>query len=301
LGSIYEFNRREAMKKQFNVSIRTVLLAGFLLGLANAALAQTPAPAPAQSTPPAAADKDKIPASSSLSLDMPVAANPEEDAAFKTFNDVPQTDSKKRIELGEAFVAKYPTSRYLTPVYSSMTMAYVNINDVKKMEEIGDKEAALNPNDVQVLAILGQTIPRTVNGSTPNAGQEIAKAAKYSKRAIEITPTIPKPGNITDAQFDVAKNMTLAMAHSGLGLVDILTGKYTEAIPELETSLKIDPTPDPVNMYLLGLANQKASHFDDSVAAFTKCSNTDNPMQGACKNGVEESKKLATTQLSAPK
>jgi tetratricopeptide (TPR) repeat protein len=169
------------------------------------------------------------------------------------------------------------------------------------MEVIGDKEAALNPNDVQTLAILGQTIPRALNSGTPNPGQELEKAEKYSKRAIEVMPTITKPANLTDAQFDTAKNQTLAMAHSGLGLVNLRRGKFTEAIPELETSLKIDPAPDPVNIYLLGLANQKASHFDDAIAAFTKCATTDNPMQAACKNGAEESKKLASTQLSAPK
>jgi tetratricopeptide (TPR) repeat protein len=172
---------------------------------------------------------------------------------------------------------------------------------VKKMEEIGDKATTLNPNDVQTLAILGQTIPRAINSSTPNPGQELEKAEKYSKRAIEVMPTISKPANLSDAQFDIAKNQTLAMAHSGLGLVNLRRGKFSEAIPELETSLKIDPTPDPVNMYLLGLANQKASHFDDAITAFTKCSSSANPMQGACKNGAEESKKLASTQLSAPK
>lgn len=289
------------MKESFKLLVGAALTAGLALCFCWAAIAQTP-PATQGQPAPATTDKDKTtPANSSLSLDLPAPANAEEDAAYKAFTDVSQTEPKKRIELGEAFALKYPTSRYLSPVYSTMTMAYMVTNDVKKMEEIGDKEAALNPNDVQTLAILGQTIPRALNSSTLNPGQELEKAEKYSKRAIEVMPTITKPANLTDAQFDTAKNQTLAMAHSGLGLVNLRRGKFTEAIPELETSLKIDPAPDPVNIYLLGLANQKASHFDDAIAAFTKCATTDNPMQAACKNGAEESKKLATTQLSAPK
>jgi tetratricopeptide (TPR) repeat protein len=284
------------------VGIGMGMVAGLMLWFGGVAFAQTPAPTQGQSTPPAQTDKDKLPSSgNSLSLDAPAPANAEEDAAYKAFTDVPQTDPKKKIELGEAFAQKYPNSRYLSPVYSVLTTSYMVTNDVKKMEETGDKEATLNPNDVQTLAILGQTIPRAISSSTPNPAQELEKAEKYSKRAIEVMPTVTKPANLTDAQFDVAKNQTLAMAHSGLGLVNLRRGKFNDAIPELETSLKIDPNPDPVNIYLLGLANQKASHFDDAIATFTKCANTENPMQAACKNGVEESKKLASTQLSAPK
>jgi hypothetical protein len=63
----------------------------------------------------------------------------------------------------------------------------------------------------------------------------------------------------------------------------------------------LDPTPDPVNFFLLGLANTKASHFDDAIAAYDKCALAINPMQDTCKKAAEEAKKLAATQLSAPK
>jgi tetratricopeptide (TPR) repeat protein len=292
------------MKGNYKLAIGMIW--GLLWSLSGVASAQTaqgsqsqpPAQQPAQQP----ADKDKPPANSSLSLDLPAPpASAEEDAAYKAFTDAPVTGSKKKIELGEGFVQKYPNSRYLSPVYSIMVTAYLQTNQVQKMEELGDKEATLNPNDVQTLAILGQTIPRAISSSTPNPAAELAKAEKYSKRAIEIMPTFPKPANLTDAQFDSAKNVTLAMAHSGLGLVDFRRGKFSDAIPEFETAIKIDPTPDPVNMYLLGLSNQKASHFEEAVAAFNKCAAIEGGMQAQCKNNAEEAKKLASTQLSAPK
>ena len=112
--------------------------------------------------------------------------------------------------------------------------------------------------------------PAALHGNPPEAAQALNKAEKYSKQAIEITPTLPKPAEMTDEQFEKAKNQSLAMAHSGLGLVFVRRGKYAEAIPELEQAVKIDPIPDPVNYYLLGLANKSASHFDDAVAAFNQ-------------------------------
>ena len=91
------------------------------------------------------------------------------------------------------------------------------------------------------------------------------------------------------------------MAHSGLGLVFVRQGKNAEAIPELEQAIKIDPNPDPVNYYLLGMANKITTHFDDAITAFNKCAAMTGPMQGTCKSQAEDAKKLSTTQLSAPK
>jgi tetratricopeptide (TPR) repeat protein len=277
-----------------------VVLGGWLLGMAGVAAAQgsnqssTAAPPVQQSTKPTPDNK--------LTLDdAPPPVNPEEDAAYKAFQDVALTDYKQKITLGEAFAQKYPTSRYLPVIYSNLTSDYLQTNQVPKMEEIGEKEIALRPDDVQVLAILGQTIPRALNSSTANPDQELEKAEKYSKRAIELTPTLPKPPNLTDEAFASAKNQTLAMAHSGLGLVYVRKGKYSEAIPELEASVKVDPTPDPVNYYLLGMANEKTSHFEDSQAAFNKCAAIPGSLQATCKKGAEEAKKLAETQMSAPK
>ena len=257
-----------------------------------------------QQQPPAQSqDKPKTPDVTPLSLDTaaPPAGNAEEDAAFKAYGDALPNDWNKKIELGEAFVQKYPQSRYLPAIYSGLTIGYMQTNQIPKMLEIGDKAVALTPNDLTTLAILAQTISRVTNSSTPNANQQLAKAETYSKRAIEVAPTLPKPANLTDEAFASAKNQALAAAHSGLALVYVKHGKNQEAIPELEIALKIDPSPDPVNYYLLGLANKGTSHFDDAVAAFNKCAEIAGPMQTQCKAQAEDTKKKSATELSAPK
>jgi tetratricopeptide (TPR) repeat protein len=256
-----------------------------------------------QNPPPAQkpADKDKA---DTLTLDTPAPpVNPEEDTAFKAFDAMPPTDVAKKITAGEAFVQKYPQSRYLAPVYSNLVKLYLSEGEIQKMQEAGEKDVAIAPNDVQTLAILGQTIPRAWNPSQPNAAAQLDKAEKFSKSAIELTPTIPKPDGLTDTQFTVAKNQTLAMAHGGLGLVYFRRGKYGEAIPEFEEAVKIDPNPesDPVTFYVLAIADEKTSHFDGAVTAFNKCAAIPGSLQATCKSGSEEAKKLGSTQLSAPK
>lgn len=231
------------------------------------------------------------------------ASSPEEDAAFKALQDPAVTDPNKKIQMAEDFVQKYPQSRYRPAIYQVLVSNYFVTNQAQKLIEAGQKEIALNPNDTPVLAVVAQTIARTFKPAEPDAIKHLDDAEQYSKRAIELTPTLPKPPNLTDEAFASAKSDTLAMAHGGLGLVYIRKGKFDEAIPELENSIKSDkhPEPDPVNFYLLGLANDKTSHFDAAATAFQKCAAIQSSLQATCKNGAEEAKKQGATQLSAPK
>lgn len=259
-----------------------------------------------QSQPPAQpGDKAKTPDVTPLTLDSaaPPPVNAEEDAAFKAFQAVPMSDAKQKIQAGEAFLQKYPETRYKSGVYAPLAFAYLQDGQVQKMAEYGEKQVALVPNDVSTLALLGQTLPRSIHSGTSQteAAQLLDKAEKYSKQAIEITPTIPKPANMTDEAFATAKNQNLAMAHSGLGLVYIRRGKNAEAITELDEAVKVDPNPDPVNYYLLGMANKSTSHFDDAITAFNKCAAMAGPMQNACKAQADDTKKKSSTELSAPK
>jgi tetratricopeptide (TPR) repeat protein len=293
------------MRKKWGTWLGAATVAGLLICGSEAASAQsTRYGQGSQSQPPAQqSDKPKTPEVTPLTLDAPAPVNAEEDGAYKAFQAVNPNDAAKKIELGEAFLQKYPESRYKSPVYGALTYAYLQSGNTQKMQEYGEKEIALMPNDVSTLALLGQTLPRGLHGSasSPEAVQVLAKAEQYSKQAIEITPTLPKPENLTDEAFASAKNQTLAMAHSGLGLVYVRRGKNAEAIPELEQAVKIDPNPDPVNYYLLGMANKITSHFDDAIAAFNKCAAMTGPLQGTCKSQAEDAKKLGATQLSAPK
>jgi len=293
------------MRKKRNFGLGATTAAALLVGVNLVAAARSPQYRQgSQSQPPAQqADKPKTPEVTPLTLDVAPPVSAEEDVAYKAFQVINVNDAAKKTEAGEAFLLKYPESRYKSPVYGALAYAYLQAGNTQKMQEYGEKEIAIAPNDVSTLALLGQTLPRTLHGSasTPEAMQMLAKAEKYSKQAIEITPTLPKPENLTDESFTSAKNQTLAMAHSGLGLVFVRQGKNAEAIPELEQAIKIDPSPDPVNYYLLGMANKITTHFDDAITAFNKCAVMTGPMQGTCKSQAEDAKKLSTTQLSAPK
>ncbi|HKM66046.1 MAG TPA: tetratricopeptide repeat protein [Candidatus Acidoferrum sp.] len=287
------------MKKSVHVAM--FILVGVSLLLGTRSSAQGTQQAPPTLNPEKAKDKppqDVTP----LSLDSaPPPVNAEEDAAIKTFRAAPISDVAKKDQLGEDFLTKYPQSRYRSEIYMWLVRGYLAQGQVDKMETAGDKEFALNPNDATTLAIVGSTLPRVMNATTLDPQKRLDKAEDFCKRALAILPTLPKPDDLTEENFLKAKDQTSAVAYSGLGLVAFRRQKYAEAIPNFEQAIKLDPLPDPVNFYLLGVSNQKTSHFDDAVAAFTKCAGIPGGLQATCKTSADEAKKLGATQMSAPK
>jgi tetratricopeptide (TPR) repeat protein len=288
--------------KQWKISL---VLAASLLGgaLAFGQAPSTPStPNPSPSSTPSQDNKPNAPQSAPLTLDSaPPPVSAEEDAAFKAFNAVPSDDPAKKDQAGIDFVQKYPQSRYAAQIYSWQVKYYYSKNQIDKMEAAADKELALFPNDAQTLAIVGSVLPRAMNASTPEPQKRLAKAEQYSQKALDLLPTFPKPENMTDESFTKAKNLTSAMAYSGLGMVAFRRGKFADAIPHFEKAVQLDPQPDPVNFYVMGICNEKTSHFDEAVTDFSKCSDIPGGLQATCKTNIDEAKKLGATQLSAPK
>lgn len=245
--------------------------------------------------------RDTSPLNPENSLELIKPVDKSEESAFRDFQKVSPEEMGKKIDLGEKFLKKYPKSNYRAVVYSGLTSAYLVTNQVQKMQESGEMALALNPKDVLVLAMLGQTIPRVINASTPEPQKQLDKAEKYAKQAIEQIPLLPKPANASDQEFTQAKNQTLAIAHSGLGLVDFRRGDFAGTIAELEQSVQLDPKGDVTNYYVLGVANYNAKHYEDAFKAFDQCARFSGNLQSTCRESGEKAKSLVTGQQGVPK
>jgi len=110
-----------------------------------------------------------------------------------------------------------------------------------------------------------------------------------------------KPVEMNDAVFTKIKNDKLAQCRSGMGTSYFKTGKYEEAIIELGQAVRLDSVPDPVDYYVLGLANDRTSHFTDAITAFDKCAAAPGQLQANCKSLSAETKKKAANSLEAPR
>jgi tetratricopeptide (TPR) repeat protein len=229
----------------------------------------------------------------------PVSA--EESSAYKAFQDVKNSETERKIQLGEEFLKKYPQSRYAQDVYAYLTNAYWMSGQAEKMFAAGEKTLELNADNVDVLAAMAAVLPRSVNPSSLDAAQKLDKAEKYGKRCLDVLVTVSKPAGMSDEDFAKAKNEKLSMCHSGLGVTNYHRQKYADSATELEQAVKLTSMPDPVDYFVLGLAQLQIKHFGDAVVAFSHCGEAGGPMQDRCKASLENAKKLAATQPSAPK
>ncbi len=235
------------------------------------------------------------------SAPAPQPSKAEVDAYNKLIATMKTADARTKIDAGEAFINTYPNSMYVGTIYGQLTTAYLSVNDVDKMIAAGEKALASDPNNVDVLPIMAWAIPRRVSSSTPNAVQQLEKSVNYARRAINLLNTMPKPPEFDDATFTKIKNEKLAQCHSGMGTAYFKTGKYDEAVNELNQAVKLDSQPDPVDYYVLGVANSQTSHFTDAIAAFDKCASVPGTLQANCRNLSAETKKKAANSLEAPK
>jgi tetratricopeptide (TPR) repeat protein len=208
-------------------------------------------------------------------------------------------DPAHLIELSEAFVAKFPMSYYAGPVYGILTGAYLNTNQTDKMVDAGQKALALDPDNIDVLPIMAWAIPRKTNANTAENRALLEKAQGYAHHGLDLLMTLQKPVGLSDADFEKNKKESSSMCHDGLGVVAVKTGKYDEAVDELKQAIMLADMPDPVDFYLLAVADENTSHFSDATANFTKCAAA-GPMQAQCKSGIDDVKKKSQNSLEAP-
>jgi hypothetical protein len=266
-----------------------VFFAAFLAApYAFAQYQQTPAPSSSQSQAP----KDGQTPAAAAPAAAP-KADPEEEAAYKAFNDTKPDDADKRIQLGEAYVLKYPTGKYDELVYSGLTIAEYNKLDLPKMYADADKALALNADDVNVLVLVGWVIPRKYDPNDLAAESQLAKAEKYEKHALEVLAALPKPANMTEDQFTKVKAEGESQAHSGLGLIYFRRQNYAESVEELKKATADPTNQDPVDYYIMGMDLTQLKRFSESADAFAKCAAIPGGLQDRCKQMGADAKKQA--------
>ena len=221
--------------------------------------------------------------------------NPKEQADYKALFDTSENLPDVKIQLGTAFLTNYPTSNYKESVYNQLLHAYYAKQDWDNFYSDGDKVIAIDPDDVDALAMIGWVIPHVFHSTDPDAQLKLAKAETYEKHVIDVLATLAKPANITDEQFALMKAEALEQAHSGLGLVYFREQKPADAVTQLQAATATSTTPDPADLYVLGIELMQVNRAADASDAFQKCSAIPGGLQAQCKQRGDDAKKQAAT------
>jgi tetratricopeptide (TPR) repeat protein len=269
------------------IALGAALFVGSLAGAQQATPAQNSAPPqsaqPSLAKPASGQQTSRVQAAPKLAT--------EEDAAYKSFYDLQPGQSAEQIKQGEAFLLKYPDSRYLQVIYSRLAQAYFAKQDFKRMEDDGAKALALSPNDVDVLASMGWAIPHSFNPDDPQDAARLQRAQDYAQRALQILPALNKPDAVSVEDFERARNERLSEAHSGLGLVDFRRAQYAQAVSEFQQAAKLADSPDPVDFFILGISLEQLQRYEEAAAVYDQCGRISNTFQTRCQAGALQARK----------
>jgi tetratricopeptide (TPR) repeat protein len=291
-----------------NSTVFAAILLGALLGFAppifaqygGGGMRQQPMPQQQQQQPYPQQQQQPVQGSQPPAAETP-KVDPEEEAAYKAFYDLKSDSLDQVIKSGEQFVQKYPTSLHTEGVYAKLAQAYFNAQNYDKMQAAADKALNLNPDDVNVLVLIGWFIPHNYNPEDLGAENRLDKAEKYETHALAVLASLSKPAGITDEQFETTKTALTSQAHSGLGLIYFRRQQYDNSVKELQQATQIGTSPDPVDYYVMGVELKQLNRLADAADAFQKCGNIAGGLQGRCKQMADESKKNAATQPATAK
>jgi tetratricopeptide (TPR) repeat protein len=301
---------KKQMRHQINLPFRfsvvhAVLCLAGVCAAAPAAgalpLPQQPPAAPSSAQP--AAPQRESQSSQSVppvpKQDPPPVTKAEEDA-FQAFASLQNPDTQQIIVQGQEFLSKYAISPYRPLVYGKLEVAYLNTNQLDKLVSTG--QLALNeyPDNLDVLAMMASILPR-LNPEDLDASQRLDLAERYARRALRLGSSLNRPAGLSEEQFTRARNEKLAMAHTGLGIVYYRRGDTASSVSELDQATKLDPTPEPIDFYLLGDGEMKLKKYSEAADAFDRCARAQWSIQWQerCKQGEAAARKASATQPMA--
>jgi tetratricopeptide (TPR) repeat protein len=220
----------------------------------------------------------------------PVIAVAPDEADFHTYDMT--KDPAKKSQLGEDFVTRYPSSQYSEVVYDQLIKTYYEQGNWTPFYADADKAIEKRPDDFNILTLVGWVIPHQYNPDDPDAMKKLDKASMYEMHAIDVLTNMVKPPTVTDDQFATAKTQLLSQAHSGLGLVYFRRQDYENSVKELQQATG-GTSPDPTDIYALGISLEQLNRYGEAADAFQKCGASANPLQDRCKQSADKDKAKA--------
>lgn len=164
-----------------------------------------------------------------------------------------EKDPQKKVALAEAFLQKYPDSAVKNYVYVAMMNTYQQLGDSAKAIDTAKKLLEIDANNLDALRYLSFAFPFTFKPDDPNASSELSRAESDAKHGLELLSKVPKPANVTDAQFQQAIKPVRDIFNSAVGFVALQRKDYAAAITSFKAALEDNPS-DLYAAYRMGVS-----------------------------------------------
>jgi len=254
--------------KRARIVVVALALVSFAVGQQSPATpskgAQTAGAASTQAAPAAGttAPQGKTP---------PQAKTQAEYDAFNTAKGA-ASDPANLEKAADDFAAKFPDSELRILLYEADVAAYQQSNNSAKMEEVGKKVLAIDPDQPDALVAVSQGIVDTTQDTDIDKDQKYAEAAKNAQHALETIDTdIAIPAGTPPDRVEAYKDYIRSTAHSFLGTILFKKGDFVGAQAEYQKSLDAFPSqPDPVVVLRLALCLDNQKKYPEALQQANK-------------------------------
>jgi len=260
-------------------------------------MGQTSGMGSGMSTPPNQQTQQAPPPDSKQAAPATPAApvlDPKEEADFKKVSTMQMSKPDEVAKAGEAFAKAYPKSNHLETVYSILATAYMQQNDQANLLKYGRMTLQMNKDNIDGLAVMTVATARMIDPSQKtDAATKEKNVEEWGGRCISALQGLAKPDGIADADFARSKDGKMALCYSGLGLALYNEGKVEDAVKDFSMATKLEgPQPDPVDLYLLGVALSTNKQYPEAMTAFQQCIKDGDPgMTPRCQEELAKAKK----------
>jgi len=200
---------------------------------------------------------------------QPAPKSPKELDAVKALFAAAQASPDQTIAAAESLITGFADTDFKEIALYFEARAYQQKNDLVKAQVYGERVLEVNPKNYQTTLMLGEVIAQGVRENDLDKEEKLAKAEKYLTDTVENLKTAAKPNpQMTDKDWDDAKQQMTAEAHSGMGLAALARKKFDVAANEFKTAADMDPQP----AYLVREASalQSSGKNDEAIAMCDK-------------------------------
>ena len=206
-----------------------------------------------------------------------------------------EKDLNQKIKLLDDFVTKFPNSTLLPYVYQTYWDAYNQLKNYPKVIEYTDKYLALGDkqplqNRLQAAYAHASVLEYAYNAKDPNAKDFLTKGRDDAVLGLKLLDQMPRPDNMTDAQFaDQVKKPVAAVLNGAAGFATLQLKDYKASAGFYRAIVTAIPT-DSVSQYRLGVALwlQDPPQAMDGFWALARAVALKGPVQAAAKDYLKK-------------
>jgi tetratricopeptide (TPR) repeat protein len=199
----------------------------------------------------------------------PAPKSQKEFDAVKAMLTAAQASPDETIAAAESLITGFADTEFKEMALFFEARAYQQKKDMVKAQVYAERVLEINPKNYQTTLMLGEVLAQTTRENDLDKEEKLSKAEKYLTATMENLKTAAKPNpQMTDKDWDEARQQMTAEAHSALGLIAVVRKKYDVAVAEFKMASDLDP--QPAFLVRQASALQSAGKYDDAIAICDK-------------------------------